>query len=54
MLDRERGGEVSPSAGVLDKHTIKSPHATGGSGYDVAKRGKGRKRHIAVDTKAAC
>ena len=26
------------------------PHAPGGGGYDAAKRTKGRKRHIAVDT----
>jgi putative transposase len=50
MLDRERvGREASPSAGVLDSQTIKSPHAAGGGGYDAAKRIKGRKRHIAVD-----
>lgn len=51
MLDRERAGrEASPSAGVLDSQTVKSPHAPGGGGYDAAKRLKGRKRHIAVDT----
>jgi transposase len=47
MLDRERvGREASPSAGVLDSQKIKSPHATGGGGFDAAKRIKGRKRHI--------
>ena len=51
MLDRERvGREASPSAGVLDSQTIKSPHVPGGGGFDAAKRLKGRKRHIAVDT----
>ncbi|WP_245906759.1 IS5 family transposase, partial [Teichococcus aestuarii] len=38
------------SAGVLDSQTVKSPHAPGGGGYDAAKRLKGCKRHIAVDT----
>lgn len=52
MLDRERAGrEASPTAGVLASQTLKSPHAAGGGGYDAAKRCKGRKRHIAVDTK---
>ncbi len=51
MLDREQAGrEASPSAGVLDSQTVKAPHAPGGGGYDAAKRTKGRKRHIAVDT----
>ena len=51
MLDREQAGrEASPTAGVLDSQTVKSPHAAGAGGYDAAKRSKGRKRHIVVDT----
>jgi transposase len=51
MLDRERAGrEASPTAGVLDSQTVKAPHAPGGGGYDAAKKAKGRKRHVAVDT----
>lgn len=51
MLDRERvGREAHPTAGVLDSQTVKAPHAPGGGGYDAAKKVKGRKRHIAVDT----
>lgn len=51
MLDRERQGrEASPSGGVLDSQTVKAPHAPDGGGYDAAKRMKGRKRHVAVDT----
>ena len=51
MLDREREGrEASPSGGVLDSQTVKAPHAPDGGGYDAAKRIKGRKRHVAVDT----
>jgi transposase len=51
MLDRERAGrEASPTAGVIDSQTVKAPAAPGGGGYDAAKKTKGRKRHIAVDT----
>ena len=51
MLDRERAGRgASPTAGVIDSQTVKAPHAPGGGGYDAAKRTKGRKRHVAVDT----
>ena len=51
MLDREQQGrEASPSAGVVDSQTVKAAHAPGGGGYDAAKRTKGRKRHVAVDT----
>ncbi len=51
MLDRERAGrEASPSAGVIDSQTMKAPLAPGGGGYDAAKKVKGRKRHIVVDT----
>ena len=51
MLDRERAGrEASPSAGVIDSQSVKAPAAPGGGGYDAAKRVKGRKRHVAVDT----
>jgi transposase len=51
MLDRERvGREASPTAGVIDSQSVKAPHAPDGGGYDAAKKVKGRKRHVAVDT----
>jgi putative transposase len=51
MHDREQvGREPSPSAAVLDSQTVKAPQAPDGGGYDAAKRIKGRKRHVAVDT----
>jgi putative transposase len=51
MLDREQAGRrPSPSAGVLDSQTVKAPAAPDGGGYDAARKLKGRKRHIAVDT----
>ena len=51
MLDREQAErEASPTAGMVDSQTVKAPQAPGGGGYDAAKRTKGRKRHVAVDT----
>jgi transposase len=51
MLDRERcRREAGPRAGVLDSQTVKAPAAPSGGGYDAAKKVKGRKRHIVVDT----
>lgn len=47
MVDRERGCEASPTAGVVDSQTVKAPAA---GGYDAAKKTVGRKRHVAVDT----
>ena len=35
---------------MIDSRSVKAPAAPGGGGYDAAKRIKGRKRHIAVDT----
>src|SRR5262245_39280235 len=43
--------EAQPTAAVLDSRTIQSTPASGGrAGYDGAKRRKGSKVHIAVDT----
>jgi hypothetical protein len=51
MLDRERvGREASPSAAVIDSHSMKTTEAGGPCGYDAGKKIKGRKRHAMVDT----
>ena len=48
---REREGKrCRPTAAILDSQSVKSDPHGGSVGYDAAKRIKGRKRHILVDT----
>jgi putative transposase len=48
---RTGAGKVSrPTAAILDSQSVKSDSHGGPVGYDAAKRIKGRKRHLLVDT----
>lgn len=44
------GRDPAPSAAVLDSQTVHSAEGGQDIGYDAAKRTRGRKRHLLVDT----
>jgi putative transposase len=48
---KSAGREEEPSVAIIDSQSIRSTAVSSrGSGFDAAKRTKGRKRHLAVDT----
>jgi transposase len=50
LVRRSQGKRSQPTAAILDSQSVKSAGHGGDVGYDAAKRIKGRKRHLLVDT----
>lgn len=50
MLREAEGREPSPTAAIIDTQSVKTTESGGPRGWDAAKKVKGRKRHVAVDT----
>ena len=50
LVRKTQGKRSRPTAAVLDSQSVKSDGHGGSVGYDAAKRIKGRKRHLLVDT----
>lgn len=47
---KAHGKRARPTACILDSQTVRSADHGGAVGYDAAKKTKGRKRHLRVDT----
>ena len=50
MLREREGREASPTAAIIDTQSVKTTEKGDPRGYDAAKKVRGRKRHVAVDT----
>lgn len=50
QVRKASGKRARPTACILDSQTVRSADHGGAVGYDAAKKTKGRKRHLLVDT----